>query len=587
MEKTRSKSPIVRLAASWLLAVTVMFPFRLKLTLYFILTASVMLLLFAVLSLLGRRLSHLDAPAFLAASLIYTVVLFIAGEVNAAVFMLPVTLYGGFLCLKSLRKSPCTFLYDELPPIADETPDRLPKWLAVMLLSLLTASLFAFIAVFTCLRIATYASPCFDYGIFVNMFHYMRETGLPLTTCERETLLSHFAVHVSPIYYLILPFYALFPSVYTLNIAQAAVVASALIPFYLLARRSGLRRGQTLLLSAAFIFYPAVSGGCFYDIHENCFLLPLILWLMWAYTAKKDLPMYIFAVLILLVKEDAALYVIAFALFMIFSGKKFEKKRVLKGLILLGVSVGYFALVCFLLKNFGKGIMTTRYTLYGRNFGQMFMRLFSAPDIAFGEIFAETKIGFLLSMLIPLVLLPLLSPEPSEFILLIPFIVINLMTDYKYQHDIFFHYVFGSSAYLLILTVRRTAQLKKDLIRTVASALVLIFSFFAFTNTVYKEKGDLPEIYEEFIGENRQITDLLDSIPGDASVQCSTFFLPHIADRDEIYSLEKKYQRHPTDYIVLDLRFGSEDYLVTELDASEDYTCVWYIEYVAALYKKN
>ena len=37
-------------------------------------------------------------------------------------------------------------------------------------------------------------------------------TGLPDVSCERDVLMSHFAVHISPIYYLLLPFYALFPS---------------------------------------------------------------------------------------------------------------------------------------------------------------------------------------------------------------------------------------------------------------------------------------------------------------------------------------------------------------------------------------
>lgn len=63
----------------------------------------------------------------------------------------------------------------------------------------------------TVFRVLSYAAPTYDFGIFSQMFHSMRTTGLPVTTCERDRVLSHFAVHVSPIYYLFLPFYALFP----------------------------------------------------------------------------------------------------------------------------------------------------------------------------------------------------------------------------------------------------------------------------------------------------------------------------------------------------------------------------------------
>lgn len=74
------------------------------------------------------------------------------------------------------------------------------------------------VLVLTVFRVLSYAAPTYDFGIFSQMFHSMRTTGLPVTTCERDRVLSHFAVHVSPIYYLFLPFYALFPSPVTLEV---------------------------------------------------------------------------------------------------------------------------------------------------------------------------------------------------------------------------------------------------------------------------------------------------------------------------------------------------------------------------------
>ena len=84
----------------------------------------------------------------------------------------------------------------------------------------------AVIAYITCLRYKTYSAPNYDFGIFCQMFHYMKTTGLPMVTCERNELLSHFAVHISPIYYILLPFYYIFPSPLTLQIGQAVVLAS-------------------------------------------------------------------------------------------------------------------------------------------------------------------------------------------------------------------------------------------------------------------------------------------------------------------------------------------------------------------------
>lgn len=133
------------------------------------------------------------------------------------------------------------------------------------------------IAGITCLRYATFSAPNFDFGLFCQMFHYMKTDGIPLVTCERNVLLSHFVVHLSPIFYLILPFYAIFPSPMTLQIAQAVIVASGVIPVYLLCRHFKLGGKATMLVCLIYSLYPALAGSCFYDLHENCFLAPILL----------------------------------------------------------------------------------------------------------------------------------------------------------------------------------------------------------------------------------------------------------------------------------------------------------------------
>ena len=76
----------------------------------------------------------------------------------------------------------------------------------------LSVAFFLFVSAWAVGRVYSFSSPTFDFGIFSQMFYNMKETGLPMTTVERDGMLSHFAVHVSPIYYLMLPFYWLFPS---------------------------------------------------------------------------------------------------------------------------------------------------------------------------------------------------------------------------------------------------------------------------------------------------------------------------------------------------------------------------------------
>ena len=176
---------------------------------------------------------------------------------------------------------------------------------------------FLFVSIWTVGRIYSFSTPSYDFGIFSQMFYNMKETGAPMTTIERDTLLSHFHVHMSPIYYLMLPFYCLVPTPATLQVLQAAVITSAVIPLWKIGKYHGLPDWQRMILCILLLLFPAFSGGTSYDIHENCFLTPLILWLFYGIDTKRTWMTALFGLLTLMVKEDAAVYVAVIALWLV------------------------------------------------------------------------------------------------------------------------------------------------------------------------------------------------------------------------------------------------------------------------------
>ena len=68
-----------------------------------------------------------------------------------------------------------------------------------------------YLSVVVVYKVRTNELSSFDIGIFSQMFERMNHDLTPITTLERDRVLSHFAVHISPIFYLMLPFYKLFP----------------------------------------------------------------------------------------------------------------------------------------------------------------------------------------------------------------------------------------------------------------------------------------------------------------------------------------------------------------------------------------
>ena len=431
---------------------------------------------------------------------------------------------------------------------------------AIVLASLAGIVCFGGIAMIGYFRYKSFASPNFDFGIWANMFHNMKETGLATVTCERDQLLSHFAVHISPVYYLLLPFYCLFPSPVTLQIAQAVVLAAGVVPVFLLARHFKFSNQQTVLVCMLYAFLPVISTGCSYDLHENCFLPLFLLFTFYFYEIKKPIPMYISAILVLSVKEDAAIYLLFFALFLLISERKY-----LHGGILAALSIVYFLLCGYLLETTGTGMMTNRFDnliydsedgLVGAiktilvNPGYILTQLFTHKDATWD------KVMYFIYMLLPLGMLPFATKKPSRWLLIAP-MLINLLTMYVYQSNIGFQYHFGIAAFLVYAMLKNLPEVAPDVRRTllsIAAAACLCSYLITAVPLIqpriekWKTDKDKFEQMEAFLEEN---------VPDDVSVAASTYLLPHIADRSEIYEVHYHKNKPDIEYVVLDSRYAS------------------------------
>lgn len=413
------------------------------------------------------------------------------------------------------------------------------------------------------LRYLTFRTPNFDFGIFAQMFEGMRQTGLPVTTCERDRLLSHFAVHLSPVLYLLLPVYWLFPSPVTLQLSQAVILASAVAPTALLCRRYGFGPVRTALFAAVTLFHPAVTSGTYYDFHENCFLLPLLLWLFYWFEGARPLPVILCSLAVLAVKEDAAVYIAFFALFVLLDRKKYAA-----GAGLLALALVWFLSSLKILTVCGEGVMTNRYDNYiavGGGLWEAVQNALRSPAYVLTQLFAENggghegKLLFCLQMLVPLGFLPLTAKRPSRLLLLLPAVLVNLMTLYVYQYDIGFQYSFGSAAFLLYAALLNGADLPPGISRASIVCAAVSCGLFTLQNTLPRAAE-----YARYYAANR--TDLsvkaayLDSLPRETSVACSTWLVAHLSAHETLY---ETYYHDPaeekTDVVIFDASADEED----------------------------
>ena len=184
-------------------------------------------------------------------------------------------------------------------------------------------------------------------------------------------------------------------------------------------------------------------------------------------------------------------------------------------------------------------------------------------------------------MLLPLAFLPFAIKKPSRIVLLGPLVLVNLMTEYVYQYDIGFQYTYASIAFLFYLLVMNITELDKTVVKK------MLISAFA-TSLIFFSSKNLHRIqaFDTYIYEQDQISFIsktLDTLPIDESIRSSTFFIPALHDRKELY--EYYYSDEKTEYVVLDLRWGENELNKFLLKEGDLYEQTIYEEGIIAVFK--
>lgn len=413
---------------------------------------------------------------------------------------------------------------------------------------------------FTSIKYTTYTNFTFDFGIFAQMYERMASSFAPNTTVERSYMMSHFGVHFSPIFYLFLPGYYIFRTPIYLFYVQAASVAAGIFAVYLIAGKLGLSGRLTLALELIYAFYPCLFNGTFYDFHENKFLTTVILFLFYFIISKNTLWEFVFALLLLMVKEDAAIYLIVIALFVMIS-----RKELWRGAAMLGMAVVYFIIAQQIVAAAGtEGVMISRLSDYFINGEATFGSVFKAVFFDFGyllkQMFTAEKLPFILWMFAPVLFAPFMTEKISSLILLFPIIPINLMQSWKYQYDVDYQYTYGVAALIIISAIFVIAGMKADKKR-VAVLSSLCICLVMSSALVLPKMQNVSGYLKSSEGTRQQVDELIESVPSDATVTAAHALVPHLYKVEWLYTMPDYYSSNrdkpvDTDYFVVDTRYS-------------------------------
>lgn len=416
---------------------------------------------------------------------------------------------------------------------------KLPWWTyGIVAVGFAVASA-VFIAMGSIHRHYIFGSGAHDFGLFVQMFHSLADNLTAVTTCERDTFMSHFDIHSSYIFYLLVPIFKLFPHEETLLIAQAVLAMGGIVPLILIAKKRNFGGLSLLGIGAAYAFCVALISPCFYEFHENAFLPTLLMWTLWAVETKKAVPFYIFSVLTCLVKEDAPLFIICIGLYWFFEHKGTALR--LHGLIMTFLSGAYMIFITKWLTEYGDGQMMTS-SRFGHllldpegGFGEIVSNALADPGYLFSLLVREDTLVFLLQIMLPLLFMPFFTKKIHRFLLMLPFVITNLVigANYGYAAQIGYQYIFGPVTLLIFMALINVSDLTpraRKNIPVLLGAATLIFSVGTVSHRI-----DYVDYYKNDKEYFQTLEATLDAIPQDAVIAGDAFLVPHVCDRKEVY----------------------------------------------------
>ncbi len=393
---------------------------------------------------------------------------------------------------------------------------------------------------------------------------------------------SHFAMHSTPILFLLVPFYLLFDGPLFLLYIQVLAGAFSALVLYVIAKRIFSDKYIPALIAITFLLYRPFLNVLMFDFHPEIFF-PLFLFSAYYFIAiKKRLYLYfIFMTLSLFIKEDIPIFLFFFGIFLFFKLK--EDKKI--GLITSGVAIIYFILVLeFVIPHFRDQVGIGRRFEYFGLWGDLGNNIFevaknlilNAPSILVSLPWGEIGSN-LFNIFAALLFIPLFTPF---IVLAVPPIGILASSQSPIMHGFGLHYFANILPFLFLAFVYGLKNVELWLSRwkktkKIFVAICVLICSINLANTKWEL---LKSSRYQCLKDYKAVKKVIATIPTDSSVASLSSIIPHIPKRKNIVMLP---QINDADYILVhsDINhwpLSEEEFvrLMEKLESDGNYICI-------------
>jgi len=380
----------------------------------------------------------------------------------------------------------------------------------------------------------SFHTSAFDLGIFTQDLKNTLHGQILYSTAGQYQLAHHF----SPVLFLLVPVYWLFPHAQMLLVVQALLLGFGGYLVYVLTREYNYSHRAGLIIEGLYCINPLLWGVALFDFHEVAFAVPALL-LMFLGWEKKNWFFFGFGFFIALItKEDVVMTLAVFGLVLLIADYWQHQKISKIALIIFCSAVLTYGLGVLVSRLFSGGGSATILSYFTNRYTYLGQSLSVAVPLAFHTVFSMDSLFLIIAYLAPLVFIPLLSPKWSFPALLVMFS--GIFSTNLAQHSALRQYTASAIPFLFIAFMeafpkvmshpRVQSVIKNTKNHTVAWSLLFIFIISGFLISGGNiQFVSFPDAHDAAINQ------IVALVPDNATVTASDLIFPHLCSRTDTY----------------------------------------------------
>ncbi len=341
--------------------------------------------------------------------------------------------------------------------------------------------------------------------------------------------------HAYLIAFLILPIFKVFPHPLTLEILKILFFSIAGFLFYKIAK-DNLGWKTALVLNFLYLSFPPNVYAILYDFNPESLSPVLIFGLFYCWKRQNFFLFLLVSFILMLLKENMALVVAMFGVYILFAQKQ---NKILWGgfALILGISV--FIFFSFVLIPYFRETpvhaFVVRYRHLGTTLPEIFYTIIFHPRKIFQMIFDPRNMYFITELFGPFLIPSFLSPH--ILFLMGPILLQHLLSEAGPEHTIYFHYSLTMVPFIFLASVNTLRYLhinfSKKRLKFYFFSLFIILSFI---HTMMQVPLFISKIQSNGDRLIAHYWAILKEIPPPTSVITTFRFQPELSLRKSLYS---------------------------------------------------